>query len=191
MAARTCVSSMLASVCLLTVCASAVNMSTVGMDDVLCKRWAKQSERGAERVRGWVEREVRLAQYAPAFVEHGFEYLDDVAFLTMDGLKSMGVDKLGHRIRFMRYVKQLDKKSQHKTTYQPSSSRMSFERNMVGMWTADRELFSEYSFGMSLTNLMYAVVLFHLALIPLTCFYFYFGGSSDTWFSWTGTKKSA
>merc|ERR1712087_920941 len=81
-----------------------------------------------------------------------------------------------------------------KTSYvEKKSSRQFFERNFLGNDVFERELFDEYSFGMSFSTLMYSVLIFHMAIIPLTWVYFYFGASTlsdSVWFSWTRTTNS-
>merc|ERR1712212_1352586 len=83
-----------------------------------------------------------------------------------------------------------------KTSYlekEKKSSRQFFERNFLGNDVFERDLFDEYSFGMSFSTLMFYVLIFHLAIIPLTWVYFYFGASALSdggWFSWTRTTNA-
>merc|ERR1712087_45734 len=68
------------------------------------------------------------------------------------------------------------------------SSRQSFERNFFGNDVFERELFDEYSFGMSFSTLMFCVLAFHVVIIFLAWSNFYSNEpplADGSWFSWT------
>merc|ERR1712129_486579 len=66
-------------------------------------------------VRDWLRDTVRLPQYARMMIEAGFDDLELIALLNADDLERLAIEKLGHRKRLMKAVRDL----------RPSVTRMS------------------------------------------------------------------
>ena len=49
-----------------------------------------------------------LGEYVDLFVENGLDDLEVVKDLTMDILRDIGVDKIGHRMKIIKYIDKLD-----------------------------------------------------------------------------------
>ena len=62
-------------------------------------------ERG--KVKEWWENTVKLGQYYGLFIDHGVDDLSTVKLLTMDTIKGMGIDKIGHQMKILNKVIQL------------------------------------------------------------------------------------
>ena len=60
-----------------------------------------------ERVRMWLHNTVKLPQYYQLFIDQGFDDLETISDLTVDDLRSMGIDKLGHQKKLIKHVKKL------------------------------------------------------------------------------------
>ena len=58
------------------------------------------------RFRKWMEETVKLPQYIGMLIEHGFDDIESLGEATEDHLKSIGIDKLGHRIKIIRLAKE-------------------------------------------------------------------------------------
>ena len=67
-----------------------------------------KEEMEEEKLRKWLEDIVRLPQYYEILVDQGFEDLESMKDITMDNLKEIGIDKLGHRSKIFKYAQQLN-----------------------------------------------------------------------------------
>ena len=52
----------------------------------------------------WMENEVKLPQYFELLIENGFEDMESMKDITMEHLREMGIDKMGHRIKLMKSI---------------------------------------------------------------------------------------
>ena len=62
------------------------------------------------KVKKWVEKEVKIKGLSlfKILIQSGFEDLDTVKELNEQTLKQMGVNKVGHRIKILKKVKELN-----------------------------------------------------------------------------------
>ena len=91
-------------------------MSKLTEDMVTVKRGLREMQRNQanERnskeeanewtLRKWMESEVKLPQYFEMLMENGFEDMESLKDITMEHLREMGIDKIGHRLRLMKSV---------------------------------------------------------------------------------------
>ena len=78
----------------------------------------------------WFKNTVKLADYFDFFIKNGINDLWVVTLLTMDDIKEMKIDKIGHRLQIMYHVKQLKMKYPQQTTLKsPSSPNSSVSMN--------------------------------------------------------------
>ena len=56
----------------------------------------------------WLKDTVKLPKYYGLLIDQGFDDLESVEDLTMDDLKQIGIDKLGHQKRIIKYAQQLN-----------------------------------------------------------------------------------
>ena len=61
-------------------------------------------ENNGSELREWIENKVKLPQYLDLLIENGFEDLETLQDITMEHLREMGIDKIGHRIKLMKAV---------------------------------------------------------------------------------------
>ena len=66
-----------------------------------------KEETEEEKLRKWMENEVKLPRYFHVLKENGFEDMESVQYLTENELKEMGIDKMGHRKKIMRHIAEL------------------------------------------------------------------------------------
>ena len=59
-------------------------------------------------VKLWMERIVKLPQYYNVLQEQGFDDMESVQEMTMEDLREMGVDMIGHRRKIMKKVRELN-----------------------------------------------------------------------------------
>ena len=52
----------------------------------------------------WMEFEVKLPRYFELLVENGFEDMESMKDITMEHLREMGIDEIGHKLRLMKSV---------------------------------------------------------------------------------------
>ena len=67
---------------------------------------AQDAER--EKLRVWLLHEVQLGQHYQLLLEHGFESLAAMRTVSLSVLKEIGIEKLGHRMQMMRFVRDLN-----------------------------------------------------------------------------------
>ena len=81
----------------------------VSMENRFMMRQPGSTEEKKEEktVKQWLENVVRLPQYYDMFINHGFDDLEIVGDMTIDNLKQIGVNKLGHQIKIIKYAKKL------------------------------------------------------------------------------------
>ena len=60
-----------------------------------------------QKLKSWLENNVKLPQYYETFVENGIDDLDTVKLLTMETIKGMGIDKIGHQMKILNQVTKL------------------------------------------------------------------------------------
>merc|ERR1711920_250511 len=61
------------------------------------------------QLRVWLEDKVGLGQYFDVFVDNGIEDLSTAKLLTMQTLKAIGIDKIGHCMKILHQVPALNK----------------------------------------------------------------------------------
>ena len=61
-------------------------------------------ENEASELQKWMENEVKLPQYFELLIENGFEDMESMRDITMEHLREMGMDKIGHRLKLMKSV---------------------------------------------------------------------------------------
>ena len=66
-----------------------------------------KEETEEKKLRKWMENEVKLPRYFDVLKENGFEDMQSVLDLTLDEMKEMGIDKMGHRKKIMRHIAEL------------------------------------------------------------------------------------
>ena len=55
----------------------------------------------------WLEHDVKLPQYVELLMDNGFEDMESMKYITMDHLREMGIEKMGHRLKLMKSVAKL------------------------------------------------------------------------------------
>ena len=66
-----------------------------------------KEETEEDKLRKWMENEVKLPRYFNVLKENGFEDMESVLDLTLIEMKEMGIDKMGHRKRIMKHIAKL------------------------------------------------------------------------------------
>ena len=66
-----------------------------------------KEETEEEKLRKWMENEVKLPRYFDVLKENGFEDMESVLDLTLNEMKEMGIDKMGHRKKIMKHIAKL------------------------------------------------------------------------------------
>eukprot|EP01083_Nonionella_stella_P179101 634752_1 len=59
-------------------------------------------------LKSWLQNEVGFPQYYDIFMENGIEDLSITSLLTMETIKRMGIDKMGHQMKILRAVTKLN-----------------------------------------------------------------------------------
>ena len=62
---------------------------------------------GRNRLKAWLEIVVGLGQYYDVFLKNGIEDLSTASLLTMETIKSIGIEKIGHQMKLLNCVIQL------------------------------------------------------------------------------------
>eukprot|EP01083_Nonionella_stella_P288471 981610_1 len=62
-------------------------------------------------LQSWLENKVGFPQFYDTFVENGIEDLSIASLLTMESIKGMGIDKIGHQMKILRAVTELNHKN--------------------------------------------------------------------------------
>ena len=61
-----------------------------------------------QKLRSWLNYNVKLPEYYDIFIENAIDSLDTVRLLTLDGIKGMGIDKVGHQMKILYAIKVLN-----------------------------------------------------------------------------------
>ena len=72
---------------------------------------ARTVDPAGEAVQRWLSHTVKLPQYWALLLENGFDDLDCFTDVTGDILEAIGISKLGHRHKLLRYAGRLDSSS--------------------------------------------------------------------------------
>ena len=56
------------------------------------------------KLKKWMENKVKLPQYFELLIDNGFEDMESLKNITMEHLREIGIDKIGHRLRLMKSV---------------------------------------------------------------------------------------
>merc|ERR1712176_1672491 len=80
-----------------------------------------KEESEEEKLRKWMEDEVKLPQYLDLLKEDGFDDPESVQELTEDDLKAMSITKTGHRRKIMKNVARLKATNNPEVTIQSVS----------------------------------------------------------------------
>jgi len=67
----------------------------------------------ADMVRIWLTTKVKLPQYLPLFMEHGYDDMEVVREMNDAELRAIGIDKAGHRKRILRELRHDDVDEYH------------------------------------------------------------------------------
>ena len=60
-----------------------------------------------QRLKEWLDDKEKLPQYFELFISNGIGDLETASLLTKEGLKSMGIDIVGHQMRILHQVAKL------------------------------------------------------------------------------------
>eukprot|EP01084_Bolivina_argentea_P158020 275311_1 len=60
-----------------------------------------------QEIKVWLENEVNLEEYYDVFIENGFEDIESLQDLDENIMNSIGITKVGHRMKLMKYIKNL------------------------------------------------------------------------------------
>ena len=60
------------------------------------------------KIKTWLMDTVKLPQYYHIFIDQGFDDLETIRCITRDDLKAIGIDKVGHQRKIMKYAHQLN-----------------------------------------------------------------------------------
>ena len=60
-----------------------------------------------QKLKTWLDIVVGLGQYYDILIQNGIEDLYTTRLLTMDTIKAMGIDKIGHQIKLLNHIIQL------------------------------------------------------------------------------------
>ena len=60
-----------------------------------------------QKLKSWLEDKVGLPQYVDTFIESGIDDLSTASLLTMDTIKGMGIDKIGHQMKILNQISKL------------------------------------------------------------------------------------
>eukprot|EP01084_Bolivina_argentea_P103440 185274_1 len=63
-----------------------------------------------EILRLWLKETVGLEEYFYVLVKNGFDGMESVKMLTMNELNVLGIDKMGHRMKILKYIAKLNQK---------------------------------------------------------------------------------
>ena len=75
------------------------------------------------KLKKWMEEEVKLPQYFDLLKENGFEDLDGVQDLTDNDLREMGIEKMGHRRKIIKFVSKLKATNTEPVQIQPTAQQ--------------------------------------------------------------------
>ena len=56
----------------------------------------------------WLRDVVRLPQYYDKLLKNGFDDLEFIQNITKEDLKKIGIDKIGHQKRILKFIKNLE-----------------------------------------------------------------------------------
>ena len=70
-----------------------------------------------EEFKAWLEDVVKLPQYYEIFMKQGFGDLESICDLTLDDLKSVGIDKVGHQKKLIKYAQLMSESKQQNAAY--------------------------------------------------------------------------
>ena len=57
---------------------------------------------------------VKLPEHYEVFIENGVDALSTVSLLTIDSLKGMGIDKIGHQVKLLHQIEALKQNNNNK-----------------------------------------------------------------------------
>ena len=60
-----------------------------------------------QKLKSWLVEKVKLPQYFDTFINNGIEDLETASILTMEGLKAMGIEIVGHQMKILNQVGKL------------------------------------------------------------------------------------
>ena len=61
-----------------------------------------------EKLRLWLKNVVHLEEYFNLFTKNGFDELDDMKDITINDLNIIGIKKLGHKKKLIKYIQKLN-----------------------------------------------------------------------------------
>ena len=67
-----------------------------------------------QKLKTWLEDKVGLPQYFDIFIDAGIEDLATASLLTMETIKGMGIDKIGHQMKILNGIVKLKENDQPK-----------------------------------------------------------------------------
>ena len=72
------------------------------LDAILIERESNNTESG--KVYKWLNETVGLPQYYDIFIENGFDDMEIISEMTVEHLKQIGIDKIGHQTKILKYA---------------------------------------------------------------------------------------
>ena len=82
----------------------AINLLMLREDRMTLNETHCNLENNESELREWIENKVKLPQYLELLIENGFEDLESLQDITMEHLREIRIDKIGHRIKLMKAV---------------------------------------------------------------------------------------
>ena len=79
-------------------------------DIVLLKETCRLFSNDQDGIKQWLTSQVQLPQYYDTFIKNGIDDINVAKLITMDILKEIGVEIIGHRMRILHGVKVLNQK---------------------------------------------------------------------------------
>ena len=81
---------------------------------LMTQSMSKQKNKQESEVARWLTNIVKLPQYISSFSENAFDNLEIIKEVRMNDLKELGIDLMGHRIRIMKEIANLNKENLNK-----------------------------------------------------------------------------
>lgn len=71
-----------------------------------------------EEIRLWLTVTMKMPQYLPLFIRNGYDDMEIVREMTDSELSQIGIDKIGHRKKMLKYLHKMDHQSGHQHDHQ-------------------------------------------------------------------------
>ena len=60
-----------------------------------------------DKVKLWLKEDVKLPQYIDILIKNGYDDMECIQHITLDEMQQIGIDKMGHRHKILRYAQKL------------------------------------------------------------------------------------